>query len=184
MLNLSGGNILLDVNYILEKAQIGPHKVVADLGCGTNGHFVFPLSRLVGKHGKVYAVDIQKIVLESIIRRIKMEKTLNIETIWSNLEVFNATKIESSSLDAAFLINTLFLSHKRIEIIRESVRMLKQNRILTIVDWQSIDIPFGPPPEERVKKEQIISNSSRMGLKFEEEFLAGQYHYGLIFTKI
>ena len=42
MVNINGGNILLDVDYILKKAGVGPNKVVADLGCGTSGHFVFP----------------------------------------------------------------------------------------------------------------------------------------------
>lgn len=184
MVNINGGNILLDVNYILEKAQVGPNKVIADLGCGTSGHFVFPLSRVVGKHGKVYAVDILRVALESISRRIKIERVNNVETVWSNLEIFNATKIESSSLDVAFLINTLFLSHKRIEIIREASRMLKKDGRLIIVDWQNMDIPFGPPPEERVRKELVITGAKKIELKFEEEFLAGPYHYGLLFTKL
>ncbi|HAM88194.1 MAG: putative SAM-dependent methyltransferase [Candidatus Falkowbacteria bacterium GW2011_GWC2_38_22] len=184
MVNINGGNILLDVDYILKKAGVGPNKVVADLGCGTSGHFVFPLSKAVGKHGRVYAVDILKIALESIARRVKIERAANVTTVWSNLEVFNATKIESSCLDITFLINTLFLSHKRLEIIREAARMLKRDGSLIVVDWQNLNIPFGPPAEERVKKELIINGAKNLGFKFDEEFLAGPYHYGLLFTKM
>ena len=58
-----GGSVLLDVNLILKKAGIGDKMVVANLGCGASGHFVFPVADLVGKKGKVFAVDILKTVL-------------------------------------------------------------------------------------------------------------------------
>lgn len=175
---------MIDVNYILEKAQITEGMKVADLGCGTLGHFVFPLAKIVGEHGKVYAVDILKIALDTIDRRIKVEGSKNIKTVWSDLELFNAAKIESSSLDVGLLLNTLYLSHRRVEIIRESVRMLKQRGKLVIVEWRKINIPFGPPVEERVKKDLLIQGAGKLGLKFVDEFIAGQYHYGLIFEKI
>ncbi|MEA1963373.1 MAG: class I SAM-dependent methyltransferase [Patescibacteria group bacterium] len=184
MYKITGGGILIDVNHILEKAQIAEGMQVADLGCGTLGHFVFPLAKIVGKHGKVYAVDILRIALDTIDRRIKVEGSKNIETVWSNLEIFKATKIESSSLDAAMLLNTLYLSHKRVEIIRESVRMLKQGGKLMIVEWQNTNIPFGPPMGERVKEDSLIHGAGKFGLKFINEFIAGQYHYGVIFEKI
>ena len=184
MYKVTGGGILIDVNYILEKAQILEDMQVADLGCGTLGHFVFPAAKIVGKHGKVYAVDILKVALDTIKRRIKVEGFKNIETIWSNLEIFKATKIESSSLDVAMLLNTLYLSHKRAEIIRESTRMLKQKAKLTIVEWQSANIPFGPPVNERVNKNSLIKGANKLGLKLVNEFIAGEYHYGLVFEKI
>ncbi len=184
MYKITGGGILIDVNHILEKAQIAESMQVADLGCGTLGHFVFPLAKIVGKNGKIYAVDILKIALDTIRRRIKLENFKNIETVWSDLEVFKATKIESSGLDAAMLLNTLYLSHKRAEIIRESVRMLKQGGKLIIVEWQSANIPFGPPMTERVKKDSLIHGAGKLGLKLIDEFIAGQYHYGVIFEKI
>ena len=184
MYKITGGGILIDAKHILEKAQIAEGMQVVDLGCGTLGHFVFPLAKIVGKNGKIYAVDILKIALDTIRRRIKLENFKNIETVWSDLEVFKATKIESSGLDAAMLLNTLYLSHKRAEIIRESVRMLKQGGKLIIVEWQSANIPFGPPMTERVKKDSLIHGAGKLGLKLIDEFIAGQYHYGVIFEKI
>ena len=110
-----------------------------------------------------------------------MEK---LKTIWSNLEIFGATKIEAGSLDIAMLINTLHQSHKRAEILRESVRLLKKNGKLVIVEWKNIAAPLGPPLTERVKKELIDNGAKKLGLQAEEEFEAGQYHYGLIYIKI
>lgn len=181
---VTGGNALVDANLVLTKAKIGDKMKVADFGCGVSGHFVFSTAKLVGKNGKVYAVDILKTVLENIAKRIKQENFSNIEPIWTDLETFGATKIEAGSLDVGYLINTLYLSHKRVEIIRESVRMIKKGGCLVVVEWKNISIPFGPPPEERVNSSLLKNAAARLGLKLEEEFEAGQYHYGLIFLKM
>jgi ubiquinone/menaquinone biosynthesis C-methylase UbiE len=143
----------------------------------------FSSGKIVGVHGRVYAVDILHTALETINRRIKLDQVKNVETIWSNLEIFQATKIESGKLDVGLLLNTLYLSNKRPEIIRESVRMIKKGGHLVVVEWEGVDIPFGPPIEERVKKDLLIKIAEKSGLHLEEEFIAGQYHYGLIFVK-
>lgn len=184
MENIIGGNTLLDIGLILKKANVKENMTVGDLGCGSVGYFVFPLSKIIGDKGTVFAVDILKTTLETIERRKKIENTANIKTIWSNLEIFQATAIESGRLDAAFLINTLYLSKKRVEIIREAVRMLKKGGTLIIVEWKNIKLPFGPPAEERVNEEALKIGAKKLGLKLDDEFIAGHYHYGLIFTKI
>ncbi len=183
MAGSTGGNILIDVNLVFNKTQVEEKMKVADLGCGSSGHFVFPAARLVGKKGVVYAVDILRTSLETINKRAHAENLANIKTIWSNLEIFGATKIEAGSLDVALLINTLYQSHKRAEIVRESIRLLKKNGKLVIVEWKNIAAPFGPPTEERVKKDLIDSAAKKLGLQTEDEFEAGPYHYGLIYIK-
>jgi len=184
MPGLIGGNILIDANSLLAKVGVAEKMKVADLGCGSSGHFVFPAAALVGKKGIVYAVDILRTVLETINRRARAENLANIKTIWSNLEIFGATKMEAGSLDIALLINTLYQSHKRAEILRESIRLLKKDGKLVIVEWKNIAAPFGPPAEERVKKELVDNAAKKLGLKPEAEFEAGQYHYGLIYLKL
>jgi len=180
----TGGNTLIDVNLLFSKAQIEDRMKVADLGCGSSGHFVFPGAKIVGKRGIMYAVDILRTALEAISKRARVENLANIKTVWSNLEIFGATKIEAGSLDVGLLINTLYQSHKRAEILRESIRLLKKNGKLVIVEWKNIATPFGPPAEEKVKKELVENAAKKLGLKPEDEFEAGPYHYGLIYIKL
>jgi len=181
---LAGGKALIDVEHVLNKAKIGDKMKVADLGCGSMGRYVFGASKLVGKHGKVYAVNILKTALETIGRIARQNNINNIETVWSDLEVFNATKIEPNSLDVSLLINTLYQSNKRVEIIRETIRLTKKNGIIIVVEWKNSASPFGPPVEARVDKDVLIKGCKKLGLKLEEDFFIGQYHYGLIFLKI
>jgi len=180
----SGGTILLDINLILKKALISENMKVADLGCGLHGHVVFPVAKLVGKKGIVYAVDILKTVLDNIKRVAEQDNIEQVKTIWTNLEVFQGAKIESSSLDTALLINTLYQSPKRLEILREATRLLKKDGKFAIVDWKKINTPFGPPLEDKVNIENIKEVLKKLGFLLQEEFDAGHYHFGLIFVKL
>ena len=183
MVKLTGGNKLLDVSQILSKIKIEEGMKVADLGCGSTGFFVFPVAKIVGKKGEVYGVDILRNALENINRRARQENINNVKTVWTDLEVFNATKIETASLDTALIINTLYLSHKRVEIMREAMRMVRTGGKVVVIEWKNVASPFGPPSEERVKEELLKEGGKKLGLKLEEEFFAGRYHYGVIFTK-
>lgn len=183
-MKIVSGNVLLDSKIILEKAHLSEGMRVADLGCGGHGYFVFPLAHAVGRAGTVYAVDILKIMLENVRRKANIENYPNVKTIWSDLEVFGATKIETLSLDKVFLINILFQSNKRINVLREAIRMLKKNGELIIVDWKEQALPFGPDKENRVKFDLLKEGAHKLGIELKEEYAAGQYHNGLIFKKI
>lgn len=176
--------VLFDINAILSKIAVEERNRIAELGCGNFGFFVFPLARLVGRQGKIYAVDILKATLEEVKKRANKENLPQIEVIWSNLEIFKATKIETSSLDAALLVNVLHQSEKKMEIIREAIRLLKRGGKLLIVEWQNTDTPFGPEIKKRVKLESLKSAAPKIGLDIKEEFIAGPYHYGIILIKL
>jgi len=183
MSKVSGGNVLIDPQTIIEKGEIGDRMRVADLGCGGSGHFVFPIANVVGDNGVMYGVDILKNNLANIERRAKQDNLKQVKIVWSNLEIFKATKIDSSSLDAGLLINVLYQSNKRAEMIREATRMVKKGGKLIIVDWKKTNSPFGPSIEERVNKENLIAVCQRLGMELLEEFNTGEYHFGLAFLK-
>lgn len=176
--------ILFDIDNILRKITVEEGQRVAELGCGNFGFFVWPLARLVGRRGQVYAVDILKSTLDEIKRQALKENFPQVKIVWSNLEIFKATAIETSSLDTALLVNILHQSDKKIEIIREAIRLLKRGGKLLIVEWENTDSPLGPSLEKRVKLDALKSAAPKIGLDIKEEFTAGPYHYGLILTKL
>lgn len=173
-----------DINRILSKISLEEHQVAADLGCGNFGFFVFPLARLVGLKGTIYAVDILKSVLEQISKEAKIQNLPQIKTVWSNLEIFKETNIASNSLDLAVVVNVLNQSEKRLDFLREAVRLLKIGGKLLIIDWQLGDTPFGPPIDRRVNPENLKIIAPKIGLALKEEFDAGNYHFGLIFIRM
>lgn len=175
---------LFDINKILRKIEVEQRQRVAELGCGNFGFFTFPLARLVGKNGIVYAVDIMKSSLKAIDAQARENNLTQIKTIWSNLEIFKGTKVEASSIDAALLVNVLHQSDKRAEILRETMRMLKAGGKLLIVEWSEAESPLGPDLKRRIKSEPLKLAANKLGFEVKEEFKAGPYHYGLILVKL
>ncbi|MDX9893725.1 MAG: methyltransferase domain-containing protein [Patescibacteria group bacterium] len=183
MVYISGGNELLDPNVILERLGVKIGSKLADLGCGGAGHFIIPAAQMVGKNTNVYAVDILKSVLKSVTSKARLEGVNNIKTIWSNLEIPQATKIKDNELDFALLINILFQSKNDKVIIAEAKRMLKDGGRLLVIDWNNVPASFGPPNVDRVSSREIKTIASQLKLALIDEFDAGNYHYGLIFEK-
>ena len=178
-----GGTELLDADNIFKESSLKENMWVADLGCGNTGHFVFPLSKAVGEEGMVYAVDVFKPALDGVDSRNKIEGRKNVQLVWSNLEIFGATKIEPNSLDIGFIINTLHQSKKQPAIIRESVRLIKTGGELVIVDWESHSLPLGPSFGERVTKKDLKNFAKEFNLTLLKDFKASEYHFGLVFRK-
>lgn len=177
-----GGNELININ-VLEKVGLEEGMNVGDLGCGNLGYFSVSSAKIVGKNGTVYAVDILKSVLQAVENMARQEGLKNLKTIWSNLEIIGATKVPSESLDVAFLVNILFQSKKDDLVIKEAYRLTKSDGKLVIIDWLKKDAPFGPPVNDKTDKKEIIQFATDAGFKLIEEFAAGPYHYGLMFTK-
>lgn len=181
---ISGGNELLQPREILkQQLQLQPGKIVASLGCGGAGFFTLESARLVGDQGQVYAVDIVKTALSSVDGKAKLQGLYNVKTVWSDLELYGATDIPERSLDYALLVNILFQSKHHADIIKEASRLLKYGGKLLIIDWNKTQVPFGPALNDRVDVEELRSIIPPLGYQEERYFEAGQYHFGLIFTK-
>lgn len=180
----SGGNYLLNAHDIL-KNIIGLQngQIVGDLGAGGAAYFTLQAAKLVGDQGQVYAVDILKNVLSSINSKAQMAGLYNIKTVWSNLEIYGATKIPEASLDHAFIINVLFQSKKDQDIIKEAIRLLKPGGQLSIIDWSDMSPSFAPNQNLQLAKNDIIEMAQNLSLSLKQEFQAGAYHFGLIFIK-
>ena len=59
--------------YILLGPYITPGMKILDYGCAM-GYFSLPLANLVGKTGRVYAVDIQQKMIDRLIKRARKEQ--------------------------------------------------------------------------------------------------------------
>ncbi|MBN1325568.1 class I SAM-dependent methyltransferase [Candidatus Falkowbacteria bacterium] len=180
---ISGGAQFLNPKEILEKVSLIEGMKVADLGCGNLGYFIIPAAKIVGKTGAAYAVDILKTALESVRSRAKLEGLTNLETVWANLEDPATIKIPAGTLDVIFLKNVLFQNKKHKEIVSGAVKLLKKGGKIIIVDWKKIGIPFGPPVDIRIDKENIKAIVGALNLRLVEETEFGEYFWGLVYQK-
>ena len=155
---------------------------IADFGSGA-GYFTILMGQMVGENGKVYALDIQETALDSVRVKARAVGLKNIETIRTNLEVVGSSGLPDDSQDVVLLANILFQSDAKVEIIRESARVLKTGGLLILIDWRLRTGGFGPPDERRTDEPALRSLVTGEKLTFERMINAGQFHYGMIFVK-
>lgn len=158
--------------------------VVADFGCGS-GHYTFAAAKIVGKEGIVYAIDVQKELLQLVKNAADINHVKNIEIIWADLEEQNGSRLAGGLVDVVIISNILFQADSKEEIVKEAFRVLKNNGIAAVVEWGEAEkeIKFGPAREKRISKEECERMFLQEGFKLDKEFVAGDGHYGLIFKK-
>lgn len=177
------GTALVDPYKIFARISLSEGQRVADLGCGRTGHFVFPAVKVVGEKGVVYAVDVVKNILESIKSMARTGGHDNVQTVWSDIEVFGKTPIPDNSLDACFCVNVLFQLKNKTNTIKEAARMLKKGGYLVVVDWAKRLASLGPAEGMMLAPEELLKLAAQENLKFVDKILPGEYHYSLIFEK-
>ena len=177
------GTELINPFKVLERVGIRERMRVADLGCGSLGHFVFPAAQLVGPKGHVYAVDILRDVLDMVARHAAEGKFENVECIWSDIDVYRATRIPDGELDLTLLVNNLFLSQNRPNLVKEMARLTKRGGKAVVIEWKTTSTPIGPPSDRRITKEEAVATFRVPEFTLLEEFEAGPHHYGLLFQR-
>ena len=111
--------------------QKGDH--VADLGAG-HGFFAIPMAKIVGGDGKIYAVDIQKSVLDVIRSKAKMHSLLNIEPILGDLDHPEGLNLKNGYMDFVLISNTLFQSENKPSIFAKAYKLLKNGGKLAVIE--------------------------------------------------
>ncbi len=168
-------------------ALIGLHDgmVVADLGAGT-GHYCFALSEMMardGVKGTIYAVDVQKALLERLRLEAERRKLGNIQTLWGDFDTPGGSKLGDHICDAVILSNVLFQSEHRENLMKEVTRILKPGGQVLMIDWTDSHSGMGPHPDQVVTKQAGREMAEKVGLSVTKEFDAGSHHWGLLLKK-
>lgn len=180
---LCSGCELLNPFRVLERAGIREGMHVGDLGCGAIGHFVFPAAQLVGPDGLVYAVDILRDALEIIERRARDEQYANIKCVWSDFDVFRAAHIPDADLDLTLLVNNLYHSQHRTNLVKEMARLTKPGGTVLVVDWLPTATGVGPTLNRRIGPKQAKEIFEVPEFLLTDEFGAGKAHYALVLQR-
>src|SRR3989338_3776826 len=187
--NHLGTGGFLNPELIINEFGIMPGMSIADFGSGA-GYFTILMAERVGKEGRVYALDIMESALESVREKTRAVGLENVEAIRTNLEVLGSSGLADQSQDIVLLANILFQTEKKVEIMREAKRALKEDSSLIVIDWKkgAGAMPngsqgFGPPDDLRTDEVAMRSLAIGEGFVFERNFNAGQFHFGMAFRK-
>ncbi len=156
---------------------------VADFGAGS-GHYALALAlrfKQEGQQGQVYAIDVQKKLLERIGIEAEREHLTNIRTLWGDLDRLGGSKLADNSVDAVIVSNVLFQAEHKDTLLREAYRVCKPSGQLMLVDWSDSYGNLGPTPEMVLPASEAKRLATSAGWKEVRDFSAGAHHYGIIF---
>jgi ubiquinone/menaquinone biosynthesis C-methylase UbiE len=102
---------------------------VLDYGCGS-GSYITAVAELVGKSGKVYALDIHPLAIEMVKKIVAKKQLTNVETILSERK----TGLPDDSMDRVLLYDVFHDLTDPDGALEELHRVLKSDGILSFSD--------------------------------------------------
>lgn len=169
----------LRVDEIIAKLGLKPGNVVADLGAGA-GAFSLPLGRAVGPAGKVYAVEIEKGLVEYIARKATDQQAGNVHAV---LGRFADPALPAADVDVVFMHDVLHHVEDRQAYLKNAAKYLKADGRFAIVE---LDAQTGPHREDarlQVTKEQLTAWMAAIGFAPAEEFPMFKDKWFIVYTR-
>ncbi|MCX7664284.1 MAG: methyltransferase domain-containing protein [Gemmataceae bacterium] len=143
---------------LIEALNMKEGDVVADIGAGT-GYHVFRMAPLVGKTGKIYAVDIQPEMLDMIKAKATKKKVENIELI---LGKEDDPKLPEEKIDLILMVDVYHEFAYPYEMTEKMIKALKPSGRLVFVEFRKED--------EKVLIKEVHKMSEAQVLKEMAEF--------------
>ena len=116
---------------VIAALQIEPGDHIADLGAG-GGYFTFKLAKAVGPAGKVYAVDIDREMVDLIATKSQTEAVHNVETIVAHVD---DPMLPKTGVDLIFTSNTYHHIDNRVAYIAKLRRYLRPGGRIAVIDY-------------------------------------------------
>jgi ubiquinone/menaquinone biosynthesis C-methylase UbiE len=163
---------------VLAALKIKPGEVVADIGAGS-GYFTFRLSHFVGAKGKIYAVDVSPDMIKHINRRIRETKTTNVVSVLADSD---DPLLADRSVDRFFICDVWHHIENQKKYLELMKGMLKPGGEIVVIDFHKKELPFGPPMEMKIAKEDMIKQFTTNGFRIAKEHSFLPYQYFLVFA--
>jgi ubiquinone/menaquinone biosynthesis C-methylase UbiE len=126
----------LRIDRVIETLEIGPGQRIVDLGTGT-GVFARPFARAVAGDGIVYAVDVNRELLEHVDNTARKQGIGNIRTV---LAAADDPRIPEP-VDLIFICDTLHHISNRDAYLTTLRRYLNPGGRVAVIDFRQGDSP-------------------------------------------
>ena len=129
-----GIGLELKVIKTLQRIGIKSAQSVLDFGCGS-GTYTIPVAKIVGKQGKVYALDKDKNALDSLIKKAKLGRLKNIRKMATSGEL--RIELPDESVDVSLIFDVFHLYYfpqidDRKMLMDEIYRITKTNGFVSV----------------------------------------------------
>lgn len=152
---------------------LAPGSVACDVGAGP-GYFTLRLSRAVGPRGRVYAVDVEPMLLAALRDRLEADGIGNVTPV---LSVPSDPLLPPGACDVVLVVDTYHHFPDGPAYLRRLAAALRPGGRIVNVDFEKRPTPVGPPVGHRVSREAFIADAAAAGLQLvaEPRLLEHQY---------
>ena len=168
-------------DQVVESIALKPGQSIADIGCG-GGYFSLRFAEMVGKEGRVYAIDTKPEFLEYVKNSAK-EKGL--DNVVPMLISGDKLDLPQKSLDFIFMRNVTHHIPNRVEYFGNLKQFLKTDGKIIIIEYKrGKPFTFRGIFRHYIPKETIIQEMEEAGYLVEKEFdFLPEQHFTIYTTK-
>jgi putative heme-binding domain-containing protein len=164
---------------LLDALQIAPGATVVDLGAGS-GYFTWRLAQRVGPHGKVFAVDVQRQMLDLVAADVSQRNLKNVELV---LGGEHDPRLPDAAADLVLIANAYHEFSDPEAIMAAVRRCLRPSGRLAVIEYSRENRQAPVSELHKMSLQEIRSEIEPIGFQLDRvvDFLPMQH--GLIFVK-
>lgn len=149
---------------VLREIGIRNGQIVLDFGCGA-GNYTIPAAKIVGRKGRVYALDKNGGKLDKLMRRARLEGIENIVRMETSGEV--DIELDDETVDAVLLYDIFWyfpLTDPRLlKLLNEVYRVSRSNALISVYP-------------EHIDQEELKVKIERSGFHLKNRYLVTLSH--------
>jgi tRNA A58 N-methylase Trm61 len=152
---------------------------VADVGAGV-GYFTWRLAERVGPSGKVYANDIQQVMLEKLHTNMEARHLTNVQTVLGDED---DPKLPAGAVDVILLVDVYHEFSQPQKMLQKIRQALKSDGRLVLLEYRKEDPSIPIRPEHKMTVDEVRAEVQPEGFRFEKNLTTLPRQHILIFRK-
>jgi protein-L-isoaspartate O-methyltransferase len=166
-------------DLLLAELNLKPGMVVADIGAGS-GYHSRRMAEVVGKTGKVYAVDVQPQMVQMLSALSREDRFSNIKPILSTVD---DVKLAPASVDLAIMVDVYHELEFPFEVMRSLVKALKPGGRVAFVEYRAEDPNVPIKALHKMSEAQIKREAAANALEWERTSSVLPWQHIVFFRK-
>ncbi len=163
---------------VIQALALPPGASVADIGAG-GGYFTEKLAQAVGPSGRVYATDVQPIMIRKLERRAEKHGLANVIVIHSG---FQDTDLPARSCDLVFFSSVYKEIDHRVDYLKRLRPALKPGGRVAVIEYRPDAEGPGPPKPDRLTEARVLEEFDAAGFRCVQRFGSLPREYFLVFA--
>lgn len=168
-----------DCQKMLENLGVKPGMTICDMGCG-NGFYSLKLAEMVGKDGKILAVDIQPEMLRLLKARAEEKGIENIELVLGDID---NPKLPEGKVDLILCVDVYHEFSHPVEMLAAMRKSLKPDGKIALLEFRMEDPNVPIKLLHKMSKKQMLLEYEANGFQLARQFDGLPWQHMMFFEK-